>query len=80
MERECCPECRSQSFLARVGGIGRQIGPDRPRYRCDNCHHEFDEPDTREDGRRLPPCNGPVARALHEADPDTEIRPKGGSD
>lgn len=76
-ERNCCPECDSQSIAARVGGHGgpNTDDPDLPRYRCDYCGNEFETP-VRKMGVRRDPQNSDYAKLLMELPPDTPIRAK----
>lgn len=69
-ELEICPECESNEIRNRV--VRAHVPTDcDSEWRCANCGHRFDEPDTRPRKRDYTPGVGSsVAAAVARTEPD----------
>lgn len=68
-EINICPECESIQLYQRRPSIqGRELDH---KYRCENCTHTFNDPDTREGelGKKGSERSSKLVRQLIDADP-----------
>lgn len=75
----CCPdsECESARISLHTSSAARARHEDIARWRCTECGHEFDDPDTRPSRGVYRGPTSPEGLALRDADPD-DVLPDGG--